>query len=95
MAPGRLYKAMLDRRPSGFSAEVRAEIEQALAAVSGGGTLGPGSLLRRTARAVSFKPAAEAPPIDVAIQAFGRRSCRIRTARCFHSAISLPDGRAS
>jgi protein SCO1/2 len=60
---------MLDRQPCGFSAAVRTEIEQAFAAVCRGGTPAPAHCCAEQPAPVAFKPAAEAPPIRIDIQA--------------------------
>jgi cytochrome oxidase Cu insertion factor (SCO1/SenC/PrrC family) len=62
-------KAMLDRQPCGFSAAVRTEIEQAFAAVCRGGTPAPAHCCAEQPAPVAFKPAAEAPPMRIDIQA--------------------------
>jgi protein SCO1 len=54
-------KAMLERRPAGFSAPVAAEIEAALAAVSGAGQPAPAHCCGGSGAPIAFKPRAEAP----------------------------------
>jgi protein SCO1 len=54
-------KAMLKRRPAGFSAPVAAEIETALAAVSGAGQLARAHCCGGSGAPIAFKPRAETP----------------------------------
>jgi protein SCO1/2 len=54
-------KAMLAQRPSGFSVQVRGEIEKALAAVSGGGVPAEARCCTGRPAPIAFQPAAEAP----------------------------------
>jgi cytochrome oxidase Cu insertion factor (SCO1/SenC/PrrC family) len=61
-------KAMLGQQPSNFSAQVRTEIEKALAAVSRAGAPAEAHCCGGGPAPISFKPAAGAPPAGVDIR---------------------------
>jgi cytochrome oxidase Cu insertion factor (SCO1/SenC/PrrC family) len=54
-------RAMLERQPAGFSAQVGAEIETALAAVSGAGRPAPAHCCGGSGAPIAFRPRAQTP----------------------------------